>query len=57
MLYEVITEHAKELRMGVGRAVRLKFTPELRFYIDQSLEKAERIEELIRQIHEDEQGR
>ncbi len=52
-----LDEHAKELRMGVGRAVRLKFTPELRFYIDQSLEKAERIEELIRQIHEDEQGR
>ena len=47
----------KDIRMGVGRAVRLKFTPELRFYIDQTLEKVERIEELIRQIHEEEQGR
>lgn len=49
--------HAKELRMGVGRAVRLKFTPELRFYIDQTLDKVERIEELIKQIHEGEQQR
>lgn len=49
--------HGKELRMGVGRSVRLKFTPELRFYIDQTLDKVERIEELIRKIHEDERGR
>jgi ribosome-binding factor A len=49
--------HAKAVRMGIGRAVRLKFTPELRFYIDETLEKVERIEELIRKIHDEEQGR
>lgn len=52
-----LDSHLKEIRMGVGRAVRLKFTPELRFYIDQTLDKVERIEELIRQIHEEEQER
>jgi ribosome-binding factor A len=52
-----LDDHLKEIRMGIGRAVRLKFTPEIRFYIDQTLEKVERIEELIRKIHEEEQGR
>ena len=56
-ILEFLEANAKEIRMGVGKAVRLKFTPELRFYIDETLEKVERIEELIRQIHEDEQGR
>ncbi|MDT8323071.1 MAG: 30S ribosome-binding factor RbfA [Bacteroidota bacterium] len=49
--------HAREIRMAVGKSVRLKFTPELRFYIDQTLDKVERLEELIRKIHEDEDQR
>ena len=52
-----LEEHAREIRMAVGRGVRLKFTPELRFYIDQTLDKVERLEELIRKIHEDEKQR
>jgi ribosome-binding factor A len=57
---EVLTfldEHSREIRMAVGKSVRLKFTPELRFFIDQSLDRVERIEELLKQIHEDEQKR
>lgn len=50
-------EHARSIRMAVGKSVRLKFTPELRFYIDQTLDKVERLEELIRKIHEDEDQR
>ncbi len=52
-----LEEHAREIRMAVGKSVRLKFTPELRFYIDQTLDKVERLEELIRKIHEDEDQR
>ena len=52
-----LDEHAKEIRMAVGKSVRLKFTPELRFYIDQTLDRVERLEELIRKIHEDENSR
>ncbi|MCB2204232.1 30S ribosome-binding factor RbfA [bacterium] len=52
-----LEEHAKEIRMAVGKSVRLKFTPELRFYIDQTLDRVERLEELIRKIHEDEDQR
>lgn len=50
-------QYAKELRMAVGRGVRLKFTPELKFVIDESLERAERLEQLFKQIHEDEKNR
>ncbi|MBR9976741.1 MAG: 30S ribosome-binding factor RbfA [Bacteroidetes bacterium] len=52
-----LDDNEKEIRMAVGKAVRLKFTPELRFYIDETLDKVERIEELIRNIHENEQER
>lgn len=52
-----LEDNAKEIRMAVGKAVRLKFTPELRFYIDETLDKVERLEELIRNIHENEQER
>jgi len=52
-----LDEKEKQIRMAVGRNVRLKFTPELRFYIDQTLDRVERLEELIRKIHEDENSR
>ncbi len=45
-------EHERHLRMVVGRNVRLKFTPELRFYLDETLERADRLEQLFKQIHE-----
>lgn len=45
-------EHLKAIRMTVGRDVRLKFTPELRFFIDETLDRAERIDELFRKIHD-----
>jgi ribosome-binding factor A len=48
---EFFEEHSKALRMAVGKAVRLKFTPELRFFIDETLEKVERIERIIAEIH------
>ena len=50
-------EHRKLLRMNIGAAVRIKFTPELRFYIDETLDKVERIERLISEIHKAEQSR
>jgi ribosome-binding factor A len=46
-----LDEHARDIRMAVGRAVRLKFTPELRFYIDETMNKVERIEQILADIH------
>ncbi len=40
-------------RSLMGKALHLKFTPELEFHHDTSLDNAMHIEELIRQIHKD----
>jgi ribosome-binding factor A len=40
------------LRSVVGREVRLKFLPELHFEEDATMERSERIEELLRELHE-----
>ncbi len=40
------------LRSEVGRATRLRFAPELRFYHDDSIRAQERIEELLRESAE-----
>jgi ribosome-binding factor A len=39
------------VRSELGRQLRLKYTPSLSFYLDESLDHAMRIEDLIRQIH------
>jgi ribosome-binding factor A len=52
-----LDENTRELRMAVGREVRLKFTPELHFEVDHTLDRVERLEELIRKIHEDDAAR
>jgi ribosome-binding factor A len=40
------------LRSVLGKQVRLKFLPELHFEPDQTMAEAERIDELIRSLHE-----
>jgi ribosome-binding factor A len=52
-----LEEHHKTIRMNIGRAVRIKFTPELRFYIDETMNKVERLEKLIADIHREEHSR
>jgi ribosome-binding factor A len=49
--------HLKQLRMKVGRELSLKFTPELKFYIDETLERVQRLEEIFKQIHTEESNR
>jgi ribosome-binding factor A len=38
------------LRKHLGQRVRLRFTPEIRFYLDKSLDRAMRISELLESI-------
>ncbi len=45
------------LRSELGRQVRMKYLPDLVFEIDHGAEEAQRIETLLRQIHEDDPGR
>ena len=42
------------LRSTIGRQVRLKYLPDLEFEEDQSMENGQRIDELIRKLHEEE---
>lgn len=42
------------VRRELGRALRLRKIPEFRFVVDETLEHASRIEELLRQTREDE---
>jgi len=47
---------APHLRALVGRSVRMKWVPELRFHEDPSVATGERIEAIIRDLHETERG-
>ena len=45
------------LRREVGRRLRLRTSPQLRFVFDASLEHGQRIETLLREWHEEESGK
>jgi ribosome-binding factor A len=52
---EALSGMAPHLRGRVGRALRLQFAPELTFKIDQSVQRAARIETLLAEIKRAEQ--
>jgi len=47
---EVLAERAGLIRARVGASVRLKFTPELRFQIDDSIEQGNRVLALLDEL-------
>ena len=47
---EFLEKHKYKLRAHIGASIRLKHTPELRFLIDDSSEKAEKIENILKKI-------
>ena len=49
----VLEEQKPNIRHVVGSHIRLKFTPEIHFYLDDTLDRVERINTLIKQIHKD----
>jgi ribosome-binding factor A len=42
------------LRHEIGIELKLRLTPDLRFSYDEAIDRGERIEQLIRQVHEEE---
>ncbi len=44
---------APHLRTHIGRQVRMKYSPELRFIEDDSIASGERIEAILRTLHDD----
>ena len=47
---EAIEESAPFIRKEVGKSIRLRHTPELKFYLDESLEKGKKLIDLIDKI-------
>jgi len=43
-----LKEHAKEIRYQLGRAMKLRHVPELHFHYDDSVDRGERIDNLLR---------
>ncbi len=50
---KILEDHKKEIRGFIGSHMRLKFTPSVQLYLDETLDRVERIDQLIRQIHKD----
>jgi ribosome-binding factor A len=51
---EALEERKSEIRSFLGSHVRMKFTPSIAFYLDETLDRVEHIEQLLRKIHQDE---
>jgi ribosome-binding factor A len=47
----------RHLRAAIGEQVRLRFLPEIEFEEDDTIAEVERVQELIRRVREDEEGR
>jgi ribosome-binding factor A len=45
------------LRREIGTQLKLRLTPNLMFTYDEAIDRGERIEQLIRQVHDEEQTR
>ena len=50
-LMRAIDAAAGRLRSHIGRAIKLRFTPELRFAYDEGPDAARRVDELLAEIH------
>ena len=53
---KALQKAAPHLRAELGRQVRLKYSPELRFELDHGPEEAQRLEEILRTIHKEEKN-
>ena len=50
---KMLEKERQHIQGIVGSHLRLKYTPHLQFFLDDTLEKVDRINMLIRKIHED----
>ena len=50
---EALTQHRVRLQSAIGRQMRMKRTPELRFRADPAVETGQRVEDILRGLEED----
>ncbi len=53
----MLEEKKGEIRGFIGSHLRLKFTPSLQFFLDETMDRVDRIEQLLRKIHRDDEER
>jgi ribosome-binding factor A len=53
---KMLEDHKSEIRSFIGSHMRLKFTPSVQFFMDETLDRVERIESLIKQLRKDPEG-
>lgn len=51
-----LEEHKPFVRSELGHNIRLKFTPSIAFYLDESLDRAMKIETILNRIHNESKG-
>lgn len=49
-IMEILQEWKPQIRSEIGKRIRLHHTPEIQFYIDNSLERGSRVTQLLDQI-------
>jgi len=49
-----LLRHRKEIRYHLGTELQTKYVPELRFYLDESVERSARIQSILEDLHRDE---
>ena len=50
---DVLARHRVRLQAAIGRQMRMKRTPELRFRADPAIQTAQRVEDILRGLEED----
>ena len=50
--FQMLENQKTHIRSFIGSHVRLKFTPAVQFYIDDTMDRVEKINQLIRKTHE-----
>lgn len=53
---EVLGTYRRQFQSEIARAVKIKRTPVLHFFLDHTLEKADRVEHLLGQLHLDDEA-
>ena len=49
----MLEQHKSEIRSFIGSHLRLKFTPSVQYYLDETLDRVEKIDRIIKEIHKD----
>ena len=49
--FEMLEEQKSQIRSFIGSVIRLKFTPAIQIYLDDTLDRVDKINKLIKQAH------